>query len=742
MAGASPLAAGGVLTGTKAWGDEGKEEGESKIKALPPTEAADGICTSFFMEAWGTPCLHRTNGMAGFWACRWRPLNRLDEDAQLAVIMAEQDDFELWLGRISDRGGRSVRFANRVIRSANLAGGMRRSGVSLRRRFDGSRIGRGAGVGRVLASGSRAGDRYARRVVIKASIVRLGSKGLARATAHMRYLQRDGTTRTGERGSLYSGEQDIAEGKAFVERGSGDRHQFRFIVAPEDGSEYENLKPLVRKLMAQAEKDLGTRLDWVAVDHFNTGHPHSHVIVRGKDELGKDLIIAREYISQGLRERAGELVNLDLGPRSELEVRRSQLREVEQERFTGIDRRLIRSADEGSVVDPRHRNPVEQDLRTARLRKLARFGLAEELGGGRWRLDAGIDTVLRRMGERGDIIATLNRELKLAKLDRPPPDHSIYEPSRAAGPLVGRLVGRGLSDELADRHYLIVDGVDGLTHYVDIGQAEVATEIGAVLSIARRPVEVREVDRTVARIAAENSGRYNVDIHLAQDPQATDAFVTTHVRRLEAIRRATDGVAREPGGAWIIAPNHLERVEAYERLVSTRNPVRVEVLSARPIEQLTEHDGATWLDRELVSETPQQLERGFGADVGNAQQRRLRWLVAQGLAEIDEDTVRYRAGMIDQLERRDLRRVAAALSRQLGAKFSEAAAGERVEGVYTRAVPVGDRKFALIQQSREFTLVPWRPVLERHVGREVAGIIREGGGISWTIGRRRGLGIS
>jgi type IV secretory pathway VirD2 relaxase len=670
-------------------------------------------------------------------------LNRPNEDAQFADIMAGQDDFELWLGRISDRGGGARdRFANRVIRSANLAGGLRHPGASSRGRFDGSRIGRGAGVGRVLASGTRAGDRYARRAIVKASIVRLGPKGLARATAHMRYLQRDGTTRTGERGSLYSAEQDIAEGKAFVERGGSDRHQFRFIVAPEDGSEYEDLKPLVRRLMTQAEKDLGTRLDWVAVDHFNTGHPHAHVIVRGKDDKGKDLIIAREYISQGLRERAAELVNLDLGPRSELEVRRAQLREVEQERFTEIDRRLIRSADASSIVDPRHRNPVEQDLRTTRLRKLARLGLAEELRGGRWQLDAGMDSVLRRMGERGDIIATLNRELKLAKIDRPPPDHSIYEPSAPAGPVVGRLVGRGLSDEHVDRRYLIVDGIDGRTHYVDIGQTEFEAESGAIVSVAQRPVEVREVDRTVARIAAENGGRYNVDIHLAHDRQATEAFATTHVRRLEAIRRTTEGVLREPDGTWIIASDHLERVEAYERLLSTRNPVRVEVLSVRPFEQLADHDGATWLDRELVSETPRRLERGFGAEVRSAQQRRLQWLVAQRLAEIEGDTVRYRGGMIDELERRDLRRVAAALSRQLGANFSEAAAGKRVEGVYTRAVQVGDRKFALIDQSREFMLVPWRPVLEKHIGREVAGIVREGGTISWTIGRSRGLGIS
>jgi len=71
------------------------------------------------------------------------------------------------------------------------------------------------------------------------------------------------------------------------------RHQFRFIIAPEDGDRLSDLRAFTRDVMRQMEQDLGTRLDWVAVDHFNTGHHHTHVIVRGRDDQGKDLIIAR-----------------------------------------------------------------------------------------------------------------------------------------------------------------------------------------------------------------------------------------------------------------------------------------------------------------------------------------------------------------------------------------------------------------------------------------------------------------
>ncbi len=72
--------------------------------------------------------------------------------------------------------------------------------------------------------------------------------------------------------------------------------------------------------MDRMEQDLGTKLDWVAVDHFNTGHPHTHIVVRGKDDKGADLVIARDYMTTGIRERAAELVDLDLGPRTDREI--------------------------------------------------------------------------------------------------------------------------------------------------------------------------------------------------------------------------------------------------------------------------------------------------------------------------------------------------------------------------------------------------------------------------------------
>jgi type IV secretory pathway VirD2 relaxase len=650
--------------------------------------------------------------------------------------MAQEDDFEFWLGKMGNRGrGSGKRFANHIRQAAQLAGGPRARGAA--RKFDGSRIGRGAGAGRVLSSGPRYRGRTARRVVVKASIVKLGRKGLARATAHMRYLQRDGTTREGERGALYSEREDRADGKDFVSRGEGDRHQFRFIVAPEDGSEYEDLKPLVRRFMAQAEKDLGTKLDWVAVDHFNTGRPHSHVIVRGKDDRGKDLIIAGEYLTQGLRGRAAELVNLDLGPRTEREILRSQLREVEQERLTGIDRRLIRWMDADGLVDPRRGSWIEQDLRTARLRTLSGMGLASEQRGGQWKLDSELETTLREMGRRGDIVRTMNHALQVAMQPRAPQDQMIYDPDVPdARPVVGRLVASGLADEHADRRFLIVDGVDGHTHYVDVGASVLEARPGAIVRVEPRQAGVREVDRTIAAIAGASSGCYSVELHQFRDPTASEPFATAHIRRLEALRRSGLPVEREVNGYWLIPPDHLQRVEAHEQQLRARMPVMVALLSGDRLDLLPERNGATWLDREIVADKPVELGRAFGAEVKKAINRRMQWLAAQRLIDIEGGDYRFNSDLVDQLERRELTAAAAKIGRESGLAFREHGIGDHVQGICRGAVQVGDRKFALVKRSLEFSLVPWRPVLERQIGREISGVVR-GGGISWTIGRER-----
>ena len=114
------------------------------------------------------------------------------------------------------------------------------------------------------------------------------------------------------------------------------------------------------------------------------------------------------------------------------------------------------------------------------------------------------------------------------------------------------------------------------------------------------PVTIREADRTVAAVAAANGGRYDIDAHLRHDPTASDAFAQTHVRRLEAMRRLTGAVERAADGSWIIAEDHLDRAAAYEAARAKETPVRVELLSAQPLETLAAPiDYGFYIERQL-----------------------------------------------------------------------------------------------------------------------------------------------
>lgn len=649
----------------------------------------------------------------------------------------DEEQFEPHLGRMRAAGSRKGRKYLHSVLAAAARGGFPKPGST--RRFSGSRFGRGRVAARML------GDRHAafraRRAIVKTRLVRLGGKALGAARAHLRYLQRDGVARDGEPGRLYSAADDQADGRAFLERCDGDRHQFRFIVSAEDGDQYEDLRPLIRRFMARMEEDLGTRLDWVAADHVDTLHPHTHVILRGKDERGDNLVIAPDYIKQGMRERLAGLVSLDLGPRTDLEIEQRLRLEVNAERLTSIDRRLLRDAGPSRTVNAAGRSMADHALRMGRLRKLGSLGLAEELGGGRWRLTEDLEPTLRRMGEQGDIIRSMQRALNAAGLERAATEQVVDLSGGAS--VTGRLVARGLADELRDRHYLIVDGIDGRSHYVDIGRGADVEPLpdGAIIRISPRSAATGETDLRIAEIAAANGGRYSIELHRAAEAGVSAGFAQSHVRRLEAIRRRVGGVERDSDGRWSIPPNFVELADRYEALRARDAPVEVELLSAVPLQHLPAHDGATWLDRELVSPQEAARDAGFGREVRSALALRRAWLVERGLASLVGEQLACQPEMVRRLEQRELRRTAALLSRESGLEFVATEKGMQVEGVVRRRVDLASGRFAMIENGREFALVPWRPVLARAIGRSVAGRIRKDGGISWTIGRGRSLEV-
>lgn len=263
-----------------------------------------------------------------------------------------ENDFRVRPGRIRGaRAGKAKSFVNQVPRAAQKAGHLAsQTGAGL-----GAKLGRSTfGRGRIAFSHSRLFS-PSRRVMVKARIARHKSRAFRSAplSAHLSYLKREGVARDGEKARLFDADSDRADDAAFAERCDGDRHHFRFIISPEDASEMTDLRAFTRDLAHQMEADLGTRLDWVAVDHWNTDNPHVHLLLRGVDDNGRDLVISRDYISRGLRARAEELVSIELGSKPEHEIRSALEREVSAERSTRLDAEIRMAADETGYIDLR-----------------------------------------------------------------------------------------------------------------------------------------------------------------------------------------------------------------------------------------------------------------------------------------------------------------------------------------------------------------------------------------------------
>jgi type IV secretory pathway VirD2 relaxase len=570
------------------------------------------------------------------------------------------------------------------------------------------------------------------------------------ADAHVRYLQRDGTTRDGERGRLYGADIEATDGKTFTERGREDRHQFRFIVAPEDRDRLSDLRTFTRDVMRQMEKDLGTRLDWVAVDHFNTGYPHSHIIVRGRDERGKDLIIAQDYITDGVQLRAQERATLELGPETDWDLRAKLEAEVSAERFTRIDRAMLAAAEEG-VLDLRPeagqiRGDFERSLGIGRLQTLERYGLARELEPGVWTLSERLEPTMRALGERGDIVKAINRALAARGQERSAEAFSLHG-EEVGTPIVGRLIDRPLTDELGDRIGVVIDGIDGRVHHVSLPDASAAEQapIGAVVEVGRVRSH-RPADRNIAHLA-RGTRVYRPSEHrtLAESGNIRipggdyDAYVGAHVRRLEALRRAGI-VERVDVDRWLIPEDFEARAAAYEAARGRQTQLRV--LCAYDLDRQVRSDGPTWLDRQFVSRDRSSLATGgFGSEVRLALERSADELVRQEYASwTAQGQVRIKADLIGTLARQEVERVGRQLAAERGLIFQAVREGQTVRGELVGSAQLASGRFAMIHDGLGFSLVPWRPVLEKEIGREVMGVMR-GGDISWQLGRAVGFDL-
>ena len=630
----------------------------------------------------------------------------------------------------------------------------------------------------------------ARRAIVKVSIIPLRGGKSRGAYSHLKYLQREGAGvekvegKDGElkltetRGELYGPERGATyDDKSFLERsepsfeGRGDPNQFRLILSPEDGvdaarrmnGEPPSLQRQTRRFMNQMQEDLGTRLDWVAVDHFDTAHPHSHVVLRGVLDNGKELRIAGDYISEGMRVRYENIITRELGLKPEYEIISDLARETKLNRVTTLDRAIIPRIDAvNSILDLREGHfrahpdsAINRHLLAGRMKHLETLGLAQPTDKGRWHIERHAFETLSDMHRNEAITKEMSQAMKRVKINRQMQLHGSEAPLRK---ITGRVIGKGLvENESSGRLRIIIDGDDGYIHAVETGPETRASEakLGSVVEVG--PAKLSPVDRTILKYAQdsgidkpvydirEHSDDLNKQGRYAILEGQAEHDIDMHRRRISTLVKAD--LARpymsdenDKPYSWVITEDFEKKVLLLDR--ENNRKTGLKLLSIQNLEAQLKSPYATWLDRvQIPFEKDSFGNQGYGADLHRAVAKRQAWLVEQGLATRNNNkTVSYEKGYVQTLINREVGTQAAKIAEQTGKTYRALDQGMKVEGIFTDKIELMSGPYAVVQSQRAFYLVPWRSVMEQERGRRLTGTMR-GKSVSWQFGRSRSRGI-
>lgn len=226
-------------------------------------------------------------------------------------------------------------------------------------------------------------------------------------------------------------------------------------------------------MLKRIEQDTCSRLEWVAVVHHNTEHPHVHVALRGQTSDGQPLQFSRDYIKQGFRAIAEDYCTRQLGYRSELDAAEAERREVTERRFTSLDRNILRRSHrtEGawlSVMDGPTMSAARDGQRrhkthvASRLAVLESMGLARNMGASGWHVRDDLESVLRAMQRVADHQKTLNAYGVLMSDERLAIEVLDWRQTPA---VEGRILVHG-QDEVSGRSYLMLEGTEGRIHFI------------------------------------------------------------------------------------------------------------------------------------------------------------------------------------------------------------------------------------------------------------------------------------
>ncbi len=299
------------------------------------------------------------------------------------------------------------------------------------------------------------------------------NKSLGLWRAHGNYLARENGQNENEKGLGFSEESNEIEIAQCLDswQKAGDPRLWKIIISPEFGDKLD-LKEHTRLFVKQLELDLETSLNWVAIDHYNTDNPHVHLLIRGIDQLGKNLDITPAYLKQGMRLRSQEIATKQIGYRTEAHAILARERQITSDRFTSLDNAILnRSTEMGGhkIFSLETRVPESESAREyrihliKRLKKLEESGIVKKLVDNSWQLPLNFKEQLKESGRLSAGLKILERH----KSKMTDPNQSlVYSTLKNVGEkIIGRILGAGLDPD-TDKPYLLIEAVDGKAHYI------------------------------------------------------------------------------------------------------------------------------------------------------------------------------------------------------------------------------------------------------------------------------------
>jgi len=566
--------------------------------------------------------------------------------------------------------------------------------------------------GRAKVRGRESGGRR-QRVVVKALVSRhKAGKARGSIARHASYLGRESASADGKPGVFYDASRERVNARKEVVTWAEDRHHFRLIVSPEHGKDIPDMTAYVREVMRRVQRDLDTKLEWVAVNHHNTDNPHAHVMVRGKREDGADLVIPRRYISYGIRDRASEVATELLGERSALEVHSAKAKEVEAERFTSLDRMIERHLERGPGTGESSRIDVspsrhigfgadDRDLVVGRLQFLERLELAHKGRGARWEVEGNFSQVLRELGARNDIIHQLYASLgnDAGQVERM---NAGATPSK---PVSGIVIARGSVDEIGEDRFIVVRDSAGRSHYgrVRDGESYRELQIGSLAELGAGTQRRREVAAQIVSVAKANGGIYSATAHQSalrasaegtNERQAAWLVLSAEARLGFVAGHEGSGVRAVDEGKYAVDAETFGKFS--QRGIGRSSRTDVRTIEAHTLADQVQARAVTWLDRQAFGDQPDTRLNGHPA-VEEAIQRRREWLTSSGYADVTaHGKVALRSDALGRLARQERDEVASKLAHKYDRPVVELPAGEAVSGEYRGMQQLHRGKLAVI----------------------------------------------